>query len=241
MPWLSRRACGDGSGAPPAADAAESELACTAARERMVAVQLAARGVTDERVLAAMRRVPRHRFVLPEDRSRAHDDGPLAIGHGQTISQPYIVGYMSAALELTGGERVLEIGSGSGYQTAILSTLVLAVYALEIVPELCARASALLRELGCKNVELRVGDGHAGWPAAAPFDAILVAAAAERVPPALLEQLAPGGRAVLPVGTRQQELVRVRRTEHGLVEERLLPVRFVPMQGPRETGPVRAS
>src|SRR5262245_50234532 len=155
MRWLSRSTRGSGamgsSGPQPAGPAEDAD----AARERMVAEQLAARGIRDGRVLAAMQRVPRHRFVLPDDRARAYDDGPLAIGFGQTISQPYIVGFMSAALELAGTERVLEIGSGSGYQTAILSALAREVYALEILPELRQRAAAVLAELGCANVQLR--------------------------------------------------------------------------------------
>jgi len=204
-----------------------------AARARMVAEQLRARGIRDERVLAALERVPRSAFVLPEDRAQAHDDGPLAIGHGQTISQPFIVGLMSAALELGGGERVLEIGTGCGYQTAVLSALAREVYSLELLPELHRRAAATLRSLGLANVHLRQGDGHRGWPEAAPFDAILVSAAPARIPPALLAQLAPGGRLVLPLGEpeRDQELVRVRLTPAGPREERLLPVRFVPMRG----------
>lgn len=237
MRWPSWSARGNGLRATSGstADGAPDEAGLSAARARMVAEQLAERGITDERVLAALRRVPRHRFVLPEDVARAHDDGPLPIGLGQTISQPYVVALMSQALELRGGERVLEVGAGSGYQSAVLSALAREVFALEILPELRARAAALLAELGCTNVCLRDGDGHAGWPAAAPFDAILVAAAAERVPPALLRQLAPGGRAVLPVGTRRQELLRMRRTPHGFVEERLLSVCFVPMRGRAES------
>ncbi|MSR63097.1 MAG: protein-L-isoaspartate(D-aspartate) O-methyltransferase [Planctomycetes bacterium] len=202
-------------------------------RKRMVDEQLRARGVSDERVLAALEGVPRSAFVLPEDRARAHEDGPLAIGLGQTISQPYIVGFMSAALELTGSERVLEVGTGCGYQTAVLAWLAREVHSIELVPELHRRAVATLSALGLANVHLRQGDGHRGWPEAAPFDAILVGAAPERVPQALVEQLAPGGRLVLPVGSpeRDQELLRVRLTPAGPLEERLLPVRFVPMRG----------
>lgn len=208
-----------------------SALDHAAARVRMVDEQLVARGITDERVLAAMRRVPRERFVLPEDLARAHDDGPLAIGYGQTLSQPFIVALMSQALELAGGERVLEIGAGSGYQSALLAALAREVFALELLPPLRARAAGVLAELGCANVCLRAGDGRAGWPEAAPFDAILAAAAAERVPPAWLTQLAPGGRLLLPVGTRQQELLCIRRTSDGFVEQRLGAVRFVPLLG----------
>lgn len=215
----------------PQTSGAPREAGQAAARERMVAEQLVARGISDERVLAAMRRVPRHRFALPEDLARAHDDRPLAIGHGQTLSQPFIVALMSQALELRGGERVLEIGAGSGYQSALLAALAREVFALEIVPALRARAAGILAELGCANVHLRQGDGRAGWPEAAPFDALLAAAAAERVPAAWLEQLAPGGRLVLPVGTSGQELVCIRRTPEGFVERRLCAVRFVPLVG----------
>ena len=201
----------------------------SAERERMVEIQLAQRGVSDERVLAAMRRVPRHRFVPEEAQALAYDDRPLSIGHGQTISQPFVVAFMSQALELTGDERVLEIGSGSGYQTAILAELAREVWSLEILEPLAERARSTLAELGCEN--LRRGDGYLGWPDHAPFDAILVAAAPDHVPQPLLDQLAVGGRMILPVGSSEQELVLIRRTSTGYEREEVLPVRFVPMTG----------
>ncbi len=197
----------------------------------MVALQIASRDVSDERVLAAMRRVPRHAFVPDELVREAYDDRPLPIGHGQTISQPYIVGFMSSALELSGDERVLEIGTGSGYQAAVLAELAREVYTIEIVPELGRQAEQLLRELGYENVHVRIGDGYLGWPEVAPFDAILVTAAPDHVPQPLIDQLTIGGRMILPIGEERQELVLLRRTESGLEREQVLPVRFVPMTG----------
>ena len=200
-------------------------------RERMVADQLVARGIHDERTLAAMRRVPRHRFVDADQAAHAYEDHPLPIGHGQTISQPFVVAYMSQALELDGSERVLEIGTGSGYQAAVLGELAAEVWTVEIVEPLAARARSVLAELGHRNVHTRFGDGYQGWPEHAPFDAIMVTAAPDHVPQPLLDQLAPGGRMILPVGTREQELILVRRTASGIEQERVLPVRFVPMTG----------
>jgi protein-L-isoaspartate(D-aspartate) O-methyltransferase len=200
-------------------------------RERMVAEQLAARGIHDERVLAVMRRVPRHRFVSPEERAQAYEDHPLPIGAGQTISQPFVVAFMTQALRLSGDERVLDIGTGSGYQAAILAELAREVWTIEIVPELAERARRTLAELGYERVHVRQGDGYRGWPEAAPFDAILVAAAPDHVPQALLDQLAPGGRLILPVGEREQRLVLIQRTANGFVQEEVLDVRFVPMTG----------
>jgi protein-L-isoaspartate(D-aspartate) O-methyltransferase len=202
-----------------------------AERERMVARQLATRGITDERVLAALRAVPRHRFVPPEQGRDAYADSALAIGHGQTISQPFVVAFMTQALALSGDERVLEIGTGSGYQSAILARLVHEVWSIEIVEPLAARATAVLAELGHANVHVRHGDGYLGWPEHAPFDAILVAAAPEHVPQPLLDQLAVGGRLILPVGSADQELLLIRRTSDGYERESVLPVRFVPMTG----------
>ncbi len=201
------------------------------ARMRMVTDQVEARGVVDPAVLAALRRVPRHRFVPAEYASEAYDDHPLSIGLGQTISQPYVVAFMTAALELDGDESVLEIGTGSGYQAAVLAELVPFVHTIEIVPELAEGARQVLAELGYDNVEVRTGDGYVGWPEAAPFDAILVTAAPDHVPPALVEQLAVGGRMILPVGDRRQELRLLTRTAQGVREESVLPVRFVPMTG----------
>ncbi len=205
-----------------------------AARERMVREQIANRGVRDARVLAAMRKVPRHLFVPSEMQSAAYSDTPLPIGHRQTISQPYIVAFMSEAMELKPQDRVLEIGTGSGYQAAILAELVREVYSIEIVEPLGKEVAARLKDLGYERVKLRIGDGYRGWPEAAPFDAIIVTAAPDHVPPALVEQLREGGRLVLPVGRFAQDLLRVRRTAKGIVQENLLPVRFVPMVGEAE-------
>jgi len=204
------------------------------ARERMVREQIANRGVRDARVLAAMRKVPRHLFVPEAFQASAYSDQPLPIGHRQTISQPYIVAFMSEAMELKPGDRVLEIGTGSGYQAAILAELVREVYSIEIVEPLGKEAAARLKDLGYERVKLRIGDGYRGWPEAAPFDAIMVTAAPDHVPPALVEQLREGGRLVLPVGRFAQDLLRVRRTAKGIVRENLLPVRFVPMVGEAE-------
>lgn len=204
------------------------------ARERMVREQIAARGVRDPRVLEALRKVPRHLFVPAEMQPWAHSDGPLPIGRGQTISQPYIVAFMSEALELKPQDRVLEIGTGSGYQAAVLVHLAREVYSIEIVEPLAREAAERLRRLGYTSVKLRVGDGYRGWPEAAPFDAIIVTAAPDHVPPALIEQLREGGRLVLPLGRYEQDLVRLRRTPQGLRKEILLPVRFVPMVGEAE-------
>jgi protein-L-isoaspartate(D-aspartate) O-methyltransferase len=204
------------------------------ARERMVREQIAARGVQDARVLAALERVPRHELVPAEAREHAYEDRPLAIGHGQTISQPFVVAYMSEQLELDGSERVLEVGTGSGYQAAVLAELAREVWSIEIVPELAARASADLARLGYTNVHVKAGDGYRGWPEQAPFDAIIVTAAPGHVPEPLVEQLAVGGRMILPVGSFEQELLRIERTADGLREERLIGVRFVPMRGEAE-------
>jgi len=205
-----------------------------AARERMVRDQIADRGVRDPRVLAVMRKVERHLFVPDLLRRAAYTDQPLPIGHGQTISQPYIVAYMTEALELKPQDRVLEVGTGSGYQAAVLAELVREVYSIEIVEPLSKEAAARLQRLGYANIHLRVGDGYRGWPEAAPFDAIMVTAAPDHIPPPLIDQLAPGGRLVVPVGRFFQELVRVRRTPQGVKQEELLPVRFVPMVGEAE-------
>ena len=203
------------------------------ARARMVREQLEAE-ILDPAVLAAMRAVPRHRFVPAHLQDRAHEDGPLPIGRGATISQPFIVAAMTELAELRPGTRVLEIGTGSGYQTAVLAELGAEVWSIEIDPVLAEAAAAVLRELGLgeERLHLRVGDGWAGWPEAAPFAAILVTAAPEAVPPRLLEQLAPGGRLVIPVGGREQALQVITRHHHGqLVERTVFPVRFVPMTG----------
>lgn len=200
-------------------------------RHDMVENQIKARGVKDERVLEALNKVPRHKFVSKKLQSQAYGDEPLPIGQGQTISQPYIVGYMTEQLELRGDERVLEIGTGSGYQAAILAELCDSVFTIEIIPELSKRAGQVLKELGYRNVELKIGDGYEGWSEKAPFDAIIVTAAPEEIPQPLIDQLAVGGRMIIPVGDLYQELFLVEKTEEGIKEHRRLPVRFVPMQG----------
>jgi protein-L-isoaspartate(D-aspartate) O-methyltransferase len=209
----------------------KGDAAFVRAREEMVKAQIAARGVKDPKVLAAMRKVERHRFVPEGARSQAYEDHPLAIGHGQTISQPYIVGFMTEAAGLRGGETVLEIGTGSGYQAAVLGQIAARVFTIEIVAPLAESSAALLKRLGYSNVAVRAGDGYLGWPEAAPFDAILVTAAAPRIPAPLKEQLKDGGRLVLPVGDDWQELMVVTRRGERFEEKRLLAVRFVPMTG----------
>ena len=199
------------------------------AAARMVAEQIRARGVRDPRVLDAMLRVPRHRFVPPEHQPDAYDDRPLHIGFGQTISQPYIVAFMTEALELSPEHRVLDIGTGSGYQTAILAELVREVYSVERIGELADRARATLAELGYTNVQVRTGDGYEGWPEHAPYDRILSGAAPEDIPPALLDQLADGGVIAIPTGTWSQELRVIRKTGGRLETVSTLPVRFVPL------------
>jgi protein-L-isoaspartate(D-aspartate) O-methyltransferase len=178
-----------------------------------------------------MRTVPRHLFVPEKVARQAYADHPLPIGHGQTISQPYVVAFMTEALGLEGDETVLEIGTGSGYQAAVLAEIVARVYSIEIVAPLAQEAAIRLRELGYENVEVRSGDGYAGWPEAAPFDAIIVTAAAPRIPEPLKQQLRDGGRLILPVGDDWQELVVVTRRGDRFEEKRVLPVRFVPMTG----------
>ncbi|HXK10802.1 MAG TPA: protein-L-isoaspartate(D-aspartate) O-methyltransferase [Vicinamibacteria bacterium] len=226
MPWLvalTALACS------PPRDGEDDGFA--QAREEMVSSQIAARGVRDPPTLAAMRRVARHLFVPPGVAGQAYEDHPLPIGHGQTISQPYIVAFMTEALGLRGGETVLEVGTGSGYQAAVLAGIASRVYTIEIVEPLARDAAALLKRLGYTNVEVRAGDGYLGWPEAAPFDAIMVTAAAPHVPEPLKRQLKEGGRLILPVGDEWQELVVVTRRGDRFEEKRVLPVRFVPMTG----------
>lgn len=215
---------------PPAA--AQDEAALAAARERMVREQILERGITDARILGAFRKVPRHLFVAPRYRGQAYGDFPLPIEEGQTISQPYIVAIMTAVIAPTASKKVLEIGTGSGYQAAVLAELVREVYTIEIVRPLCERAEQTLRELNYRNVRVRFGDGYRGWPEEQPFDAIIVTAAPDHVPPALVEQLAPGGRMVVPVGTYMQALKIITKDKNGRVSERdTMPVLFVPMTG----------
>lgn len=205
----------------------------------MVRRQIADRGIRDPAVLAAVRSVPRHEFVPPEYIDLAYDDRPLPIGYDQTISQPYIVAYMTAALEAGPDDRILEVGAGSGYQTAVLAEIARRVYSIEIVPELARRAGRTLRMLGYQNVHVIAGDGHKGWPRAAPFEGIVLTAAPQAVPEALLGQLGEGGRLVAPVGSGiEQRITRWRRSPWGLWPEELIAVRFVPMTG---GGPPRPS
>lgn len=201
-------------------------------RRQMVDSQLRARGITDAKVLKALENVPRHRFVLPSDYQNAYQDSPLPIGHGQTISQPYIVALMTQLAVPERKSRVLDVGTGSGYQAAILAELVDRVYSVEIVPELAREARERLHDLGYEHVEVRLGDGYRGWPDAAPFDVILVAAAPNHVPQPLIEQLAPGGKLVIPVGRFYQQLMVIEKRRDGGVFRRIVaPVSFVPMTG----------
>jgi protein-L-isoaspartate(D-aspartate) O-methyltransferase len=200
-------------------------------RERMVQEQIESRGVRDARVLAALRTVPRHLFVPPASAEEAYGDHPLPIGHGQTISQPYIVAFMTEALGLTGGETVLEVGTGSGYQAAVLSRIAKQVYSIEIVAPLATEARERLARAGYRNVQVRVADGYQGWADVGPFDAIMVTAAAPKVPEPLKAQLRDGGRLVIPVGDENQELMVITRRGDRFEERRVLPVRFVPMTG----------
>ena len=196
----------------------------------MVEHQLKARGIKDERVLAAMAKVPREEFIAADARTDAYEDGPLPIGYDQTISQPYIVAFMTEQLRPKPSDRVLEIGSGSGYQAAILAELVADVYTIEIVEPLAKTAEATLQRLGYKNVHNKVGDGYKGWPEEAPFDAIIVTCAPENVPQPLVDQLKDGGRMVIPVGERfAQQLYLLEKKNGQLKESATLPVRFVPM------------
>jgi protein-L-isoaspartate(D-aspartate) O-methyltransferase len=214
---------GCGQQAPTAADLA-------AQRQRMVEQQLKPRGIKEERVLAAMAKVPREEFVPADARPSAYEDGPLPIGYDQTISQPYVVAFMTEQLRPKQSDRVLEIGSGSGYQAAILAELVGDVYTIEIVEPLAKSAEATLQRLGYNNVHIKVGDGYKGWPEEAPFDAIIVTCAPEKVPQPLVDQLKDGGRMVIPVGERfAQQLYLLEKKNGQLKESVTLPVRFVPM------------
>lgn len=196
----------------------------------MVQRQLMTRGINDARVLAAMAKVPREEFVAPESRSASYEDGPLPIGYGQTISQPYIVAFMTDQLRPKQSDRVLEVGTGSGYQAAILAELVSEVYSVEIVEPLAKSAEAILQRLGYKNVRLKIGDGYQGWPEKGPFDAIIVTCAPDKVPQTLVDQLKDDGRMVIPVGDRfAQQLYLLEKKNGQLKQSATLPVRFVPM------------
>ena len=220
--------CSDGSGdGPSAADPTRQ-----AERDRMVERQIEARGVKDPAVLGAMRRVPRHQFVPGLYASQAYWDGPVPSGHSQMISQPYVVAFMTEALRLHSDDKVLEIGTGTGYQTAILAELARDVFSIEIVKPLADQAAEKLKELGYTNVQVRAGDGYQGWPQHAPYDAIIVTAAPDHIPQPLLDQLTLGGRLILPLGKKHsQSLVLIRRTHSGFEHTTLLPVAFVPMTG----------
>lgn len=201
-------------------------------RERMVTDQILRRGVTDPAVLQAMRAVPRHAFIPQELRESAYGDYPLPIGSGQTISQPFIVAYMTSLLDLNGDEKVLEVGAGSGYQAAVLSLLTREVHTTELIPQLAARAAETLRNLGYDNVIVHQSDGSLGWPPCAPYNAILVTASAPKLPAPLLDQLTPDGRLVLPVGGRGTQWLELWRQENGVWQsEQLMPVAFVPLRG----------
>ncbi len=228
MPFLSRflAATSVACGSPVVTDDA-----LVRARASMVAEQIEARGVTDRATLAAMGAVARHEFVPRQVAAEAYADHPLPIGHGQTISQPYVVAFMTEALHLEGGETILEVGTGSGYQAAVLACIVARVYTIEIVEPLAEAAAERLSRLGYRNVEVRAGDGYLGWPGAGPFDGIIVTAAAPRIPEPLEAQLKDGGRLVIPVGDELQEIVVVTRRGDAFEEKRVLPVRFVPMTG----------
>lgn len=203
------------------------------ARKEMVSEQLFGRGIRDERVLWAFEKVPRHLFVREEDQARAYGDHPLVIGNGQTISQPYMVAYMLERLGLEGAERVLEVGTGSGFETALLAELSSEVYTIERVPSLLDSARERLRAFGYQNLRFRLGDGAQGWPEAAPFDRIIISAAAPSVPAPLVDQIASGGVMILPVGTlEKQEVIEVRRTAQGISQQTLCGCVFVRLIGP---------
>jgi protein-L-isoaspartate(D-aspartate) O-methyltransferase len=216
-------ATGCGQKSPPVSDFA-------AQRQLMVQQQLVTRGINDARVLAAMTKVPREEFVAAESRAASYEDGPLPIGYGQTISQPYIVAFMTEQLHPKLSDRVLEVGTGSGYQAAILAELVSEVYSIEIVQPLAKNAEATLQRLGYKNVHVKFGDGYKGWPEVGPFDAIIVTCAPDKVPQPLVDQLKDGGRMVIPVGDRfAQQLYLLEKKNGQLKQSATLPVRFVPM------------
>lgn len=214
----------------------QRDLTPAQARELMVREQIAERGVKDPRVLEALRRVPRHLFVPPVLLDEAYSDTPLPIGNGQTISQPYIVAFMTEQLRPQKDQVALEVGTGSGYQAAVLSLLVSKVYSIELIPELARTAAERLKKQGYDNIEVRQGDGYAGWPEHAPYDLIIVTAAPEKIPPALVEQLKAGGRMIIPVGPRyEQELRLIEKDPQGRLKVRsVLPVSFVPLVQPKK-------
>ncbi|MDJ0774402.1 MAG: protein-L-isoaspartate(D-aspartate) O-methyltransferase [Mastigocoleus sp. MO_167.B18] len=198
-------------------------------RRQMVKYQLRNRGIKDKRVLAAISKVPRHEFVDSSLRDLAYSDSPLPIGHNQTISQPYIVAYMTEAGEISPSDKVLEIGTGSGYQAAVLGEIAKEVYSIEIIPQLAIKARRTLTRLGYQNIQVKTGDGYQGWVENAPYDAIIVTAAPESIPKPLIEQLAINGKMVIPVGKSDQEIFVLTKTQNGTLSEKTIPVRFVPM------------
>ncbi len=209
-----------------------SEENFDAKRQRMVEEQIKARGIKNTGVLVAMAKVPRHEFVSDKMKSHSYNDEPLSIGEGQTISQPYIVAYMTEVLQLEDDKKVLEIGTGSGYQTAVLAELVRDVYTVEIIESLSRGSREILDELGYNNIKFKVGDGSYGWKEFAPFDAIIVTAAPRVIPQHLQEQLSMGGKLIVPVGDTFQELVLIVKNKKGFTEKKLLSVRFVPLVSP---------
>ncbi len=198
-------------------------------RKQMVESQIRDRGIQDERVLAAMSQVPRHQFVDSPWKDLAYSDRPLPIGHEQTISQPYIVAYMSEVAEISSKDKVLEIGTGCGYQAAVLGEIAQKVYSIEIIPQLAQRARQTLAQLGYENIQVKTGDGYEGWAEYAPYDAIIVTAAPEKIPQPLIDQLAINGKMVIPVGSWLQKIIVLTKTEDRIIQEKTIPVRFVPM------------
>ncbi len=209
----------------------DSDAKFEKARHAMVNRQLMSRDIDDDKVISAMRKVPRHLFVPEQFRDDSYRDGPLPIKRGQTISQPYIVALMTQLLEIDSASKILEIGTGSGYQAAVLAEISDSVYTIEIIESLSLRADTLLDSLGYKNVHTRARDGYVGWPEAEPFDAIIVTAAAPKIPQPLIDQLKVGGVMVIPVGEHSQDLKLIRKEADGIVAESIIPVRFVPMTG----------
>lgn len=222
--------CSGGNGAGPSTSQEELRKL----REEMVSRQIAARGIKDPAVLNAMKKVPRHDYVGPGLEREAYQDGPLSIGEGQTISQPYIVALMTELAKIGPESKVLEVGTGSAYQAAVLGEIAKDVYTIEIIESLGKRAEERLERFGYRNVHVRIGDGYKGWPEAAPFDAVLVTAAPDHIPQPLIDQLKIGGRLVIPIGNYYQELEVITRTKDGVQREKIIPVRFVPMTGEAE-------
>jgi protein-L-isoaspartate(D-aspartate) O-methyltransferase len=222
-----------GSSDPIAAPGGSMKESDEMIQEEMVRYQIERRGISDERLLEAMRSVPRHKFVVTADMDDAYGDFPLPIGHGQTISQPFIVAYMCEIARFRESDRVLEVGTGSGYHASVIAQLVDSVYSIEIVPELAVQAAKTVRELNYSNITIRHGDGFYGWAEAAPFDVIVVTAAADYIPPPLISQLAEGGRLVIPLGPPAftQDLMLAEKRQGEIVVREMLPVRFVPLTG----------